>query len=218
MSDTLTTITKLIYSPPAQLLAGGVLAGLVWKFFERVETVLTDQTKLEIAVWLVGRKKFGPKLQPWPQTFAKVFDRVFGKRHLSWRCFWRCILLSYAVFALALASALMFSSDWKTGNVGGVRFLILFLIVLFTNAIPDYLSLLETRFILKLMIRWKRVGLIIVLLIIDLLFTAYFGSIGASALSHYHEDLLIVQEMERAYARSMGWWWEGHHVLVWAGS
>jgi hypothetical protein len=35
----------------SQLVAGG-LAGIVWKFFERVEAVLTDETKLEIAVWL----------------------------------------------------------------------------------------------------------------------------------------------------------------------
>src|ERR1019366_9521035 len=54
MADALTTITKLINSPPGQLVAGGVLAGIVWKFFGRVESVLTDQTKLEIAVWLVG--------------------------------------------------------------------------------------------------------------------------------------------------------------------
>jgi hypothetical protein len=54
MSDALTTITHLIQSPPGQLAAGGILAGIVWKFFERVEAVLTDDTKLEIAVWLVS--------------------------------------------------------------------------------------------------------------------------------------------------------------------
>src|ERR1035437_5148429 len=89
MPDTLTTITKLIQSPPGQVVAGGVLAGMVWKFFERVEAVLTDQTKLEVAVWLVGRKPLGPKIGPWPDTFAKVIDRVFGTKHLSWKCFWR---------------------------------------------------------------------------------------------------------------------------------
>src|ERR1700732_3199583 len=88
MADTLTTITNLINSPPGQLAAGGVLAGIVWKFFERVEAVLKDDTKLEIAVWLLGAK-VGEKVQPWPETFAKVFDRVFGTKHLSWRCFWR---------------------------------------------------------------------------------------------------------------------------------
>ena len=54
--DALTTISHLINSPPGQLAAGGVLAGIVWKCFERVEAVLTDQTKLEIAgscwIWI----------------------------------------------------------------------------------------------------------------------------------------------------------------------
>jgi hypothetical protein len=86
MADTLTTITNLINSPPGQLVAGGVLAGIVWKFFERVENLLTDRTKLEIAVWLVS-VKVGQKVEPWPGTFAKVFDRVFGEKHLSWKCF-----------------------------------------------------------------------------------------------------------------------------------
>jgi hypothetical protein len=34
MPDVLTTLTHLINSPPGQLAAGGVLAGIVWKFFE----------------------------------------------------------------------------------------------------------------------------------------------------------------------------------------
>jgi hypothetical protein len=45
MSDFLDTLTRLINSPPGVLAAGGILAGIVWKFFERVEAVLTDQTK-----------------------------------------------------------------------------------------------------------------------------------------------------------------------------
>ena len=52
--DALNSIANLVESPPGQLAAGGVLAGIVWKFFERVEAVLTDDTKLEIAVWLLG--------------------------------------------------------------------------------------------------------------------------------------------------------------------
>jgi ABC-type spermidine/putrescine transport system permease subunit I len=96
MTDTLTTIMHLINSPPGQLAAGGALAGIVWKFFERVESVLTDQTKLEIAVWLLG-VKVGQKVGPWPDTFAKVFDRVFGESHLSWKCFWRSVTASVGI-------------------------------------------------------------------------------------------------------------------------
>ncbi len=86
MADALTNIAKLINSPPGQLAAGGVLAGIVWKFFERVEAVLNDDTKLAIAVWLLG-VKVGNRVEPWPDAFAKMFDRVFGKDFLSWRCF-----------------------------------------------------------------------------------------------------------------------------------
>src|SRR6266849_3926469 len=101
MADFLDNVQKLINSPPGQLVAGGVLAGIVWKFFERVEAVLTDQTKFEIAVWLVG-VKVGQKVEPWPETFANIFDRVFGMKHLSWKCFCRSCLASYAAVILIL--------------------------------------------------------------------------------------------------------------------
>src|ERR1700733_9157588 len=97
MADALTNITTIINSPPGQLVAGGVLAGIVWRFFERVESVLNEDTKLEIAVWLLGVKTAG-KLQKWPGTFAKVFDRVFGKLHFSLGCFLRSAVASIVVF------------------------------------------------------------------------------------------------------------------------
>lgn len=61
MPDALTTITNLINSPPGQLVAGATLGGIVWKFFEKVENVLKDETKKEIGNWLLGRsiRKFG---------------------------------------------------------------------------------------------------------------------------------------------------------------
>jgi hypothetical protein len=99
MADTLDTITKLIQSPPGQLAAGGVLAGIVWKFFERVEAVLTENTKLEIARWLRVRNietgLIADNALTWPETLAKVFDRVFGTKHLSWKCFWRSCAFSF---------------------------------------------------------------------------------------------------------------------------
>jgi hypothetical protein len=53
MADTLTTITHLINSPPGQLAVGNVVAGIVWKVFERVEVALRYNTRLEIAVLLL---------------------------------------------------------------------------------------------------------------------------------------------------------------------
>src|ERR1035438_1454244 len=110
MTDALTTITKLINSPPGVLFVGGVWQtiatqfglGLAWfygvmKFFDAVGDRLNDDTKLQIRQWLLGRRKFEPKVQPWPATFARIFDRVFGTKHLSWTCFWRCNVISLTI-------------------------------------------------------------------------------------------------------------------------
>ena len=164
MADTFTTVTTLINSPPGQLVAGGVLAGIVWKFFERVEAVLTVDTKLEIAVWLLG-VKVGQKVEPWPETFAKIFDRVLGKKHLSLKCFLRSCLASIAALAICWTIHL---SLWprsgvvwlyRSPDLADLPFTIETgaILALFFNALPDYVSLLETRLILALLrgkVRW----------------------------------------------------------------
>jgi hypothetical protein len=99
MPDALTTITKLIQSPPGQLVAGGALAGIVWKSSERIEAVLTDQAKLEIAVWLLGVKTEKPA-KVGQDVLVSAFEGVFGKKHLSWKC---------ATASVCLASVLAIS-------------------------------------------------------------------------------------------------------------
>src|SRR6266702_3028942 len=97
MSDVLTTITNLINSPPGQLAAGGVLAGVVWKFFERVESLLTENTKLEIAVWLIG-VNVGTHFPLSSSAFPTYFRLVCGTRYSQRRL--------YVVVCMALVSFL----------------------------------------------------------------------------------------------------------------
>jgi ligand-binding SRPBCC domain-containing protein len=59
------SFTTFINSPPVQVAAGSVPAGIVWKFFERVEAVLNDETKLKIAMWLLG-VEIGRTVESWP--------------------------------------------------------------------------------------------------------------------------------------------------------
>ena len=68
----------------------GLFYGVV-KFFDTVGDRLNEDTKLEIAVWLLDRKQLSNTFLNWPDTFAKVFDRVFGSRHISWACFLRAV-------------------------------------------------------------------------------------------------------------------------------
>ena len=150
MSDTLTTITKIINSPPGQLAAGGVLAGIVWKFFERVEALLTDNTKLEIAVWLLDRKKLSSTFRNWPDTFAKIFDRVFGPKHLSWRCFSRSGLASILAVLVCFVgnAARHLSIEKQLFEVYPLSVSVVFRCFVLANLLPDYFSLLHTRFFL----------------------------------------------------------------------
>src|SRR5437879_4993879 len=150
MVDVLETITKLINSPPGQVAAGGVLAGIVWKFFERVEALLTDNTKLEIAVWLVGREPIGPRVEPWPVVFVSIFDRVFGHKHLTLRCFARSAMASFASIGLTvLVSYFVAPKHWQIIlTMARTQFLPIVGIAVLANIVPDFLSLLETRWVL----------------------------------------------------------------------
>jgi hypothetical protein len=187
MADTITTITNLINSPPGQLVAGGVLAGIVWKFFERVEAVLTDSTKFEIAVWLVG-VKVGQRVEPWPDTFAKVFDRVFGSRHLSLKCFLRSCIASLS--SVAIVVIFMFGRD-AINSLLKVRYFAFWALV--GNAIPDYASLFKGRRLVETMRRTRRPPLW-ALLLIDVVFNIVIGLVAGivtdSARGQTYSDLL----------------------------
>jgi hypothetical protein len=152
--DVAETIQKFVNSPPGQLLAGGVIAGLVWKCFERVEVVLTDDTKLEIAVWLVGAKPLGPKMEPWPDTIIRLFDVVFGRKHLSLQCFLRSFMVSFV-----LSVAIWIHDIVRDGYVAKVRsvWYVTYIIsaIVLASALPDYASLCKTRWTLTRMARTK---------------------------------------------------------------
>ena len=100
MPDAFTTITTFINSPPGQMIAGSALAGIVWKFFERVENLLTDDTKLEIAVWLLGIEP-EQSARGWQRTLAIISQTVF---HGAWDSGRRQLadgVIGSATFALA---------------------------------------------------------------------------------------------------------------------
>jgi hypothetical protein len=197
MSETLTTITHLINSPPGQLAAGGVLAGIVWKFFERVESVLTDQTKLEIAVWLLGRRKISPNLERWPEVFTKTFDAVFGTRHLSWRCFYRSVLISFVLNGSAFVYLALHNP--RFGRVAHVPRYVFYVstVLLIASALPDYASLLETRFVLLLMSRTKRGSVRVLLLLTDGMVTVCISVLGI-ALAQYVSNVVYAPSVAAA--------------------
>jgi len=169
-----------------QLAVGIGLLYVIVKFFKEVEERLHDDTKLEIAVWLLGVKT-AAKVQTWPDTFAKVFDRVFGTNHLSWRCFWRSCLASYAAlifFAVAAGTTHhRFMIEEPNTFVSWPEKIVWF--GLFFNVIPDYVSLLKTRYLLKRIVVTSalvRIRPALSVLAVDLLATSVIASLPTALL------------------------------------
>ena len=52
MQAAIDPVTKLIQSPPGVLVAGAALAGIVWKFFDRVEVTANKDRRLKVTEWL----------------------------------------------------------------------------------------------------------------------------------------------------------------------
>jgi hypothetical protein len=184
-------LPPLLTALGTHIAVGGGLFYAVVKFFDTVGDRLNEQTRLEIAVWLLDLRT-AQRVEPWPATFAKVFDRVFGERHLSWKCFIRSAVCSYIAVIVTMACLVaahhgLPDSSWKYtlviivagGSVG--------------NIIPDYISLLETRLILRWLSRSDNWLLLTTLLICDLAVTFTLALTGA--MSAEIADYAIV-----------GWW------------
>jgi|ERR1700676_1502257 len=148
----------------------------IWFLFERAETVASTEGKAATANWLKNLGTEG-KLSNWPQGFADIFDSVFGRKHFSWRCFARSSVasfLSVAVLTLiwlgsAPTSATYHFRLWDINE--------LLSLALILNVLPDYLSLLKARYVIRVMSRKPTVGRITFLLIFDLVACAaiYFS-------------------------------------------
>ncbi len=110
---------------------------------------LSQEAKDTLTLWLWGEYE-----STWSHHFCNLFDAVFGQRHLSLRCFLRsslasvlAVLLLYVLFAEILGvmshRALGELSLWQAIAFGAA-----------INVVPDYISLFETRWLLR---RFERV-------------------------------------------------------------
>lgn len=134
--------------------AGGALAMIVFGFFSWVESLLKPGVKVEIEGWLVG-VKIGKKVEPWPETFAKVFDRVFGEKYLSWKCFGGSALATLVNVAICAPLWQFLNPTFsilanRTTDAFTDAFTNLSVVSAFVILI-DFVMLIKTRFALRLL-------------------------------------------------------------------
>ena len=142
--------------------AGGLYKGMIF-----VGGHFPENFKSDLSRWLDGVYE-----TTWSTHFCRLFDIVFGEKHFSIKRFVRSSIASvlsvfalYILFAhvLGVLGARTFGSMpiWQALLVGAV-----------INIIPDYLSLIETRWLLERFGKMPSVAGHIALLIADLIFSA----------------------------------------------
>jgi len=210
MFDAFRIITKLINSPPGQLVAGGVLAGIVWKFFERVETVLTDQTKLEIAVWLL-QDASSSKASQWQMKLLrsqkalesldstmrfvglrdwlhKVLEAI-GMTDKSFRKTWKffgfltCGLALLSLLQLHSISRQMLAAYTKNGGIDASNFFGAFLFTSLFAATGTHLALFMVKMLSDQMAKNKSLWRILTLFAGSALAIPLFALLGIVFLS-----------------------------------
>lgn len=117
----------------------------------------------------------------WPSVFVEMFDSIFGKRHLTWKCFGKSCLASLIAVAIVTLSYLANSASYVNGimkmGIEALAMLIVFTVLF--NFVPDFISLLETRFVLRLVLRNNnRPAVISLAILVDVLITFIIFTLG----------------------------------------
>ncbi|MFG1691130.1 hypothetical protein ACGF5M_03050 [Gemmatimonadota bacterium] len=160
----------------------GVTSGL-WFLSDTAEKTLSEESRTRVVNALRTPGVFSG-LREVPIQFATLFDRVFGERHWSVKCIRRSFLASLCAFLVLLVWK--FSGGWTPNGfnidydsaleAGGVFFARVALYVVVLNFIPDYLSLLQTRWFVSLLAQGRVAAGVVLLL--DVVATATIAAVA----------------------------------------
>ena len=142
---------------------------------EKIELALQKESKDKVSKWI---QNISPQnaISSWPAAFVEIFDHIFGKHHFSCRCFYRsCIASTFSVLIMTLVWGYLrpyqFQQFFNSGSLVEA-FLSVYLVGIIVNLIPDYLSLLETRWLINKMDKSGRIISILLYLCLDLVITS----------------------------------------------
>lgn len=159
------------------VIAWGGACGVVWTFFERLDRLASSELKALVTTWI--RSDDLPQgsgtaipANAWPNTFLRLFDQLFGEL-LSRSGATRSVVASTIFFVLSFCFVLLLvpsvRADLSTASWSTLLAAIPVLITM--NWLPDYLSLIESRFVLQKLQRSQSMLSVISILLLDLLLT-----------------------------------------------
>jgi hypothetical protein len=168
-----------------------VVAGTVLGVFELGERLASQRAKDALSKWLVSFDI--QKAKALPDGTQDLFERIFGERHFSMKCLIRSAVFSLA--AMVVLAILVFLTAPDAADVMSFALInipLIFALWLPWSFIVDYISLLKTRVILRILTRIPRTALAFAILLIDFLVYVIIWFIGISlnsALYMYYNEL-----------------------------
>ena len=186
------------------LAAGGFFLGMGWK----ADDLISKQAREDLSEYLRHFK--APNIikttNLWPVVFREFFDRIFGEKHFSFKCFLRSSAASFISFCIcAVIVILLVENSLSEGEPNLVLnslkkhsslYLGLFICL---NLVVDYLSLLETRYVIGRIERTssavKQMGWVLLDFLVTgllfLLFTIVALPLGLHLLCLREKDLAV---------------------------
>lgn len=144
-------------------------------FFGFLNNSIKPEVRNRISRWLQNLKQTKHN-DNWPKQFIEVFDTVFTKKHFSFLCFFRSCLMSIIwILVLTLVWYLIHPQqikDFINDKEFEQRVLLLLPGVILVNLLADYISLLETRYMLKYLSKGYTKKRLLFTLLLDLVLTA----------------------------------------------
>ncbi|HLT34967.1 MAG TPA: hypothetical protein VK034_01745, partial [Enhygromyxa sp.] len=142
-----------------QLIACLAIVGFVVVLFVLGDRLLGRDRRRELGGWLLDDLPAEARVDSLPKTFIEWFDRMFRSRavrvlgvELQLPSFWRSALASFLALVAAFVVWLANKGGLSEPPTDGTNVSLLLLLyggaTVATNIIPDYLSLVESRFVL----------------------------------------------------------------------
>lgn len=158
------------------LAIGGGFIGLGWK----ADGGISPEFRNKLSGQIIRLRRIEPG-ETWPTIFADLFDHVFGKKHDTFRCFSRSSFASLISVGVVILIWVQVSPEDLSMSPAKLNFRNIFGLSIFfigVNIITDYISLLETRYVIQWMSQIKSGLKFLALLLFDTLVTALIFLFG----------------------------------------
>ncbi len=197
------------------LTAWAASTGGLWFLFEKAEKALSEESRKGVVAWL-GTTDIRTVIESIPVRFVSLFDRIFGEKHLSVRCFARSAVAS--AFAVAVVGAVRASTGDELATELGeeplMTFVGLTVFSIATNVMPDYISLLQSRWT----IAWAaKGGRIIVPLLADLILTSFVSAGWILVMAFIVDGTPPAEQIQDIIGGGLSsiWFYSGFFTSVW---